>query len=206
MALRGRVQSIERVGCGGNGGEESEGDLGADEIIVDRLRDADHVDARFRNGCRAGHGAVATDHDERVEQLAADGGEACVGDVFPDRFAGRCASGAVARWICAVVRAENRAASGEDAADIAQRERAHSVLDESLEAVLDSDNLDSVLEDRGLRHGADDRVEAGAVAAACQNAESSDGWRHVVRREVEGRYARRDAEKEAPKGRPEGKT
>ena len=46
------------------------------------------------------------------------------------------------------------------------------MLDEALEAVLDADDFDPVLQDRGLRDRADDRVEAGAVAAAGEDAKA----------------------------------
>lgn len=174
------MQAIERLGRGCNGGEEAESDLSSDKIVVDRLWDTDDVDARLRYRCRARHGAIAADHDDRVEPFAGERGEALLRAIFPNRFASLGTARAVARRIALVVRAKNRAATRQDAGDILDSERAHAMLDEALEAIFNSDNFDPILQNRRLRDGADDCVEAGAVAAAGENAESARGGGHVV--------------------------
>jgi hypothetical protein len=47
------------------------------------------------------------------------------------------------------------------------------VFDESLKAIFDAHDFDAVLQDRRFRDSANDRVEAGAIAATSKNAESS---------------------------------
>ena len=100
--------------------------------------------------------------------------------IFPNRFAGLGSTRAVTRGIALVVRAKNRASTRQDAGDILDSKRSHAMFDESLEAIFNSDNFDPVLQNRRLRDGADDCVEAGAVAAAGENAESARGGGHVV--------------------------
>ena len=57
----------------------------------------------------------------------------------------------------------------------ARREHARaSLLDEPVEAVLETDDLDAVV-DAGLHDGADHGVQAGCVAAAGQDADACDG-------------------------------
>ncbi len=47
VRLRGGVQAVDRVGHDLHGGLEAERDVGAAEVVVDRLRHADDGDARF---------------------------------------------------------------------------------------------------------------------------------------------------------------
>lgn len=174
------MQTIKRLSRRRNGGEEAEGDLGSDEIVVNRLGDADDVDSRLCHRRGARHGAIAADHDDRVEPFAGERGEALLRAILPNRFAGLGSTRAVTRGIALVVRAKNRAAARQNAGDILDSKRSHAMFDESLEAVFDPDHLDAVLQDRRLCDGADDCVEAGAVAAAGENAESARGGGHVV--------------------------
>ncbi|MEY2796451.1 MAG: hypothetical protein RIR10_2167, partial [Planctomycetota bacterium] len=180
MAVCGGMQTIERLGRSRNGGQEAEGDLGSDEVIVDRLWDADDVDARFRHRRGACHRSVTTDDDDGVESFARERGETFLGAICPNRFASLGAARAIARGIALIVRAKNRAAARQDAGDILDSKRSHAMFDEPLEAVFNADHLDAVLQDRGLCNGTDDCVEAGAVAAASENAESARGRGHVV--------------------------
>src|SRR5690606_8208728 len=46
VAHGGGVESIEGVGGGGERGGEAEGDVGADDVVVDGFGDADTVDSR----------------------------------------------------------------------------------------------------------------------------------------------------------------
>ena len=76
--------------------------------------------------------------------------------------------------IAAVGRAENRAADAEDAGDVLQREDARPFgIDEAVEAVFEADALDAG-ERGGLDDRANDRVQAGRVAAAGENADALD--------------------------------
>lgn len=176
------MEAVQRFGCGRNRGEKSEGDFRANEVIVDRLRNADDVDPGFRHWSGARHGAVTADDDDRVESLARERGEAFLGAIFPDRFARGGASRAVTSRVALVVRAENRAAARQNAGDILDAEWSNAMFDEALKTVLNADNLNPILQDRGLRNGADDCVEAGAIAAASEDAESARGGRHIGER------------------------
>ena len=78
--------------------------------------------------------------------------------------------------IAAVDGAEDRAAEPQDAGDVARRQRTRAAgFDQAVEAVLEADALDAAVAG-GLDDGADDRVEAGSVAAAGENTDAFDGW------------------------------
>ena len=83
VALRRRVHSIEGLGRDLDRGLEAEGELGAVDVVVDGLRDADDRDARRGKGLRAGHGAVPADHHQRLQAVLLDRREAVRRHVLP---------------------------------------------------------------------------------------------------------------------------
>ena len=92
--------------------------------------------------------------------------------------------------IAAVDRAEDRAAEAEDAGHVTRRQRPRLLgIDEAVEAVFEADDLDAGVV-RGLDDGADDRVQAGSVAAAGEDSDFLH-LRHGrrVRRPARGRVA-----------------
>ena len=67
VGLGGGVQPVDRLGGDVDRGVEAEGEVGAGEVVVDGLRDADDVDAEV--GELGGHaeGVLAADRDQRVD-------------------------------------------------------------------------------------------------------------------------------------------
>ena len=70
VRLRGRVQAVDRVGGDLHRGVEAEGDVGAGEVVVDRLGDADHRHAVGRQPARDAERVLAADRDQRVDAFA----------------------------------------------------------------------------------------------------------------------------------------
>ena len=125
---------------------------------------------RELNSMGDGERAVAADHDERAEAHLVEHLDDAVGVVA------RAVRGfdRVRERIAAVDRAENRAAEPQDAGDVARREHARPAgLDQAVEAVFEADALDAAV-GAGLDHRTDDRVEAGCVAAAGEDADACD--------------------------------
>ena len=67
VALRRRVQLVDRLGGGADGGVESERALGAAHVVVDRLGHADDGQPLPPELVRDLQAAVAADRDQRVE-------------------------------------------------------------------------------------------------------------------------------------------
>ena len=100
-------------------------------------------------------------------------GDDLVGDVADDFLA--VFVGLVVEGIAAVGGAEDRAAAGQNAADVFEGELERFFRpDEAVEAVGDADDLPVVFEDGGLDGGADDGVEAGSVAAPGSDADTAN--------------------------------
>ena len=170
MGLGGRVQTVDRVGGERHRGVEAEAVGGADDVVVDRLRHADDRDAPGAEPVSDGQRAIAADDDQRVELHLVEHLDDTV------RVVARSVGGKnrVGEGVAAVRRPEDSAAQPHDAADVARRERAAAAgFDEAVEAVLEAEALDARVV-RRLDDGADDRVEAGCVAAAGEDAELLD--------------------------------
>ena len=67
MRFRRRVQPIDGVGREADRRVEPERVRRPDDVVVDRLGDADERDAHLRELVRDRQRAVAAEHDERVE-------------------------------------------------------------------------------------------------------------------------------------------
>ena len=68
VRLGGRVQPVDRLGADRDRGVEAEGVVGAGEVVVDRLRDADDRRAEVRvQPRRDAERVLAADRDERVD-------------------------------------------------------------------------------------------------------------------------------------------
>ena len=61
------VEPIDRLGRDVDGGVEPEGDVGAPDVVVDRLRHADHVQPNVSQQVGRLLRAVATDADQRIQ-------------------------------------------------------------------------------------------------------------------------------------------
>jgi hypothetical protein len=118
VRLGGGVQPIDGVGCEINGGIEAETVGGSDDVVVDRLRDADDRDAAVVEPVGDRQRAIAADDDQRIEAHLVehlDDAIRVVTDAFRrgDRIRER---------VAAVGRAENRSTKTQDPGHVARRQ------------------------------------------------------------------------------------
>ena len=152
--------AVDRLGRDVDRGVEAEGVVGAVEVVVDRLRDAD--DGQPVLGVELGRDAervLAADRDERVELL----------EGLLDAF-----DAALELVRVRARRADDRAALGQDPRDLVAAERLQVAVDHPAPAVQDADRLVAVLPEPPA-DGPDHRVQPGAVAAACEHADPHRG-------------------------------
>jgi hypothetical protein len=159
VALRGRVQAVDRVGRHLHRGMEAHRHVGAAEVVVDRLRDPDDPDAFLRQPGGSAERALTPDHDQPVQPMALE----CRDDPFRPVLE---PIGVRAR------RPEDRATAGEDAGRMGDAERLGRVVEEAAPPVLDADELHPVGADPAADHPADHRVQPGAVTATGQDAQT----------------------------------
>src|SRR5262245_9085223 len=98
------------------------------------------------------------------------------GGVNENGVAGGIAGCAMTLGIAAIVGAENCATAVEDSGDIVECEIAGAIFDEAGETITDADDTEVVLVNGGLRDRTYDRIEAGAIAAASEDADGFDGF------------------------------
>ena len=170
VRLGGGVQAIDRVGGEGYGGIEPEGVRGFDDVVVDRFRNAHQRNAAKVELVRDRQGAIAADHDQRIERELVEHlhtAQRVVAD------SAGCFN-RVGERVAAVRGSEDRSADAKDAGDVARCELAPAVrLDQAVEAVLEADDFAVTIAGR-LDNGADDGVQARGVAAAGEHADSLD--------------------------------
>ena len=148
-----RVQAVDRLGRDRDGGVEAERVVGAVEVVVDRLRDADDGEVVLLVELRGdAERVLAADRDERVEPFALEGREHLL-DTALDLVRVRPR------------RAEDRPAARQDPGDLAPAERLDDPVDEPAPPFAHRRDLPAAVE-RAPRHRADDRVQPRAVAAA----------------------------------------
>ena len=173
MGLGGGVNLINRISGGLQGGVETESYVGGTEVIVNGLGNADQVHA-FAEKIQANLlRAVPADGDDRIDAQGAGIGDDLVGDVADNFFA--VLDGLVVKRIASVGGAQNGAAAGQDSADIGERELARTFRpDETIEAIGNADDFPFVFEDGGFHGRANDRIQAGSVAAPGADADAAD--------------------------------
>jgi hypothetical protein len=136
------------------------------DIVVDRLRNANQRDAAFVELVRNRERSVAADADECVESHLPEHLHHAIGIVEGavwrnDRFLERIAT---------IDGAEDRSPEPENTRDVARREHARLFrIDQAIEAVFETDDGDARV-GRRLHDRTDDRVQAGGVPAASENA------------------------------------
>ena len=164
-----RVQPVDRLRRDRHGRVESECVVRRVEVVVDRLRHAD--DRELVLGIQPRGDAqrvLAADRDERVQTRA--------GGVLEHPF--DTALDLVR--VCAR-RPENRAAAGENPRDLPAPERLDDPLDEPAPTLAHADDLPAAVE-RAPRYGPDDSVQARAVTAPREDADSLRHGRSLPRR------------------------
>ena len=182
VGLGRRVQPVDRVDGDVHGRVEPEGDVGADDVVVDRLGHADDPgQARLEEPVGEVQRSVAADRDQRVEPLlpeAPDGSALrSIGTARPRRWARRRRRGCRG-WPC-----PGSCPDVHDAAHpvvVEPDQAAGIVVEEAAVAVADPRPRSPCL-DRREGRGADDGVEAGGVAAAGVDGDLADGLRHKRR-------------------------
>ena len=160
MRLRGAVQTVNGLGGDLQSGVVAECHVGAVDVVVDGLGHPDHRNALLVEPVRGGQGALAADRDQHVDpvvlQRLFDIGQ--TGAQFLRVGPGGAEHGAALgqQSLVAVVVVELDAP----------------VLQQAPPAVLESDHRGVVAGVAGPHHGADDGIEAGAVAAAGEDSDT----------------------------------
>jgi hypothetical protein len=154
------VRILSRVGGGGYGGIEAEGDVGGAQIVIDGLGNRNDLHALVkefgRNLLRA---VVATDGDDRVNSRFLRVGDDLVGNVADDFLA--VLHRLVLKGITAVGGAEDGAAAGQDTAHALARQFKRALgPDQAVKAIGDANDLPVVFENGRLDDGANDHVES----------------------------------------------
>src|SRR5262249_17699987 len=165
VRLGGRVEAVDRLGRDEDGGVEAERVVGAGEVVVDRLRDADDRQLLLRvQTCGDAERVLAADRNERVEAPVAEVPEHAL-DASLELEGVRAA------------RADDPAPAREDPRYLRRAEILEDRLDETAPALPYRDDVPAL----GVRppdDGADDRVEPGTIAPS---GEDSDALRHLAR-------------------------
>ena len=172
VAAGGGVETVEGIGHAGHGAVEAEGHGGGFEIVVDGLRDADDRDAGFVELLRGGERAVAADADEHVDPQRGEGALGLLEDGGRDV----AAVAAVADFgdeVAFARGAEHGAAEVHDPGGVGagQSHRVAAFGEEALEAVVKADDFPVEI-GGGADHAAEDGIEAGAIAAASEDADA----------------------------------
>ncbi len=168
-AARG-VQPVHGVGGDLHRGLVAKGVVRAFEVVVDGLGDADHVGAlELLELVGQLQASLAAHHEETVQAQILVRLQRLVRVVAYSDLAVFVIL-PVGEGVALVRRAQDRAAQRQNVLDAAGCESLGAVEDQPVEAVLDADDLGAVLDVRRAGHGANDGVEAGAVAAASENA------------------------------------
>src|SRR5262249_16671431 len=152
-----RVQAVDRLPADVHRRVQAEGVVGPGEVVVDRLRHPDHRSADVGvQARRDAEGVLASDRDERVELLERA--------AYP-------LDTAVDLVGIGPGRPDDRAAAGQDPRDLARPERLEELVDHASPPFAHTDPLVAALP-RAPHHGADDRVQAGAITAAGEDADA----------------------------------
>ena len=158
VALGRGVEAVDRAHRDVDGGVEAEGVVGGAQVVVDRLRHADDVEALLVEPRRDAQRVLAADRDQAVDAIALERlAHALDAALLLDRVGPR--------------RAEDRSAARQDPAHVGDLERPRDALERPPPPVAVADELVAVLADALADDRADDRVEAGTVAAAGEDSE-----------------------------------
>src|SRR5579862_9726115 len=148
-----RMQAVDRLGRDRHGGVEPERVVGAGEIVVDRLRDADDREAVLGVEARGdAERVLAADCDQRVEPA--------VGEVLQHLL-----DAPVQLERVRPSRADDRPAAGEDPRHLRRPEVDERPVDQAAPALEDADRVPAGRV-RGAHHRPDHGIQPGAVATA----------------------------------------
>jgi hypothetical protein len=159
VRLGGGVQAVDRLAGDVDRGVEAEGEVGAGQVVVDRLRYADDIDAEVGQPGRHAERVLAADRDQRVDRA--------LGQVVLDPL-----DAALDRERVRAARAEDGPAAREDPPHLGDAELHGHTLEGTLPAVAEADELEPVDGDALAHHRADHRVQPRTVAAAGEDSDA----------------------------------
>ncbi len=189
-----REEPVDALGGEADGGVEPERRRGLVEVVVDRLRHADHPQPVAEQMMPDGERAVTADRDEGVDPGLVEATEQLVGAIDLDPRTVVLLDG-VRRRVALVGRADDGAAEVRDPAHGLATELDESVAvvvvgkEQAVEAVADSDHVPPAVECR-QRHRTDHRVQPRRIAAAGADRHTSNLF-HPTRQYVTFRYGAR---------------
>ncbi len=153
------MQPVDGLGGDVDRCVEAEGEVGATQVVVDRLGHSDDVDAQVGEPGRDPQGVLAADGDEGVDTVGLEVG----GDLLDATID---LEGVGAR------RAQDGAATGQDAAHLGDAQLARHVLQWPAPSVAEADEVEAVVGDSLADDGPDDRIEPRAVTATGQHSDA----------------------------------
>ncbi len=159
VSVTGGAQTVHRLGRNLHGGVKPEGVVGRVQVVVDRLWHSDDLHALVGEPLRGGECSLSADRNDCVDAVL---GHDLVHSVNTTVALEGVRAGS----------AENRAALLADALDLVAAEGDDVVLDHTAPAVSKADELELVDFHPGEHRPADDRVQAGCVAAAREDSDS----------------------------------
>ena len=159
MALGGRVEAVDRLRGDVQRGVEAEGDIGRAEVVINRLRHADDVDAVGVQATGGTEGVLAADRGQAVEVEVADRRAHALEPVLALIGIGPGA-------------AEDRAAAREDPPDSLEVELGDRAFEDAAPAVAEAHDLMPVVVDSLTHHAADDGVQPGTVTPTGQDSDA----------------------------------
>ena len=185
VAVGGGVQAIKRVGGGCDRGKKTKTNFGSNNIVVDCFWNANNVQALVHKMAGRAHGSVATNHNDGVKAMAPRGLDAALGHVAKNRRAVFIIANVVPAWVATIVAAQNSSAAHQNSSDITRSQRANAVVDQALKAIFNANHFNATLQNGGLGHCANHGVQAGAIAAAGENANATNMfWRCHGKRQI----------------------
>src|SRR5699024_92087 len=166
VAAGGGVDAVDDVGGNVHRGVEAEGDVGAVDVVVDGLGQADDVQPLLGQEVGGLVGAVAAQTEQAVQL------EVVVGLFHGGDLVDLVLLNDLHHLEGGALGAQNGAAQGQQAAEIVRLHLLVVAVDQAVIAVQDADDLDifAHADVERFRHAADGRVQTGAVAAGGQDA------------------------------------
>ena len=154
------TQAVDRLHGGVGGGIVADGVVGADDVVVDRRRNAHHAHALLAQLHKTAERAVAADGDDAVQPQQLTGGGSLLLTL-------QRAELLAARGV------EHRAAAVDDVRDALGVQLNEVAGDQTVVAAANADALDPA-EGGGTHHRADRRIHTRRVAARGQHADPFD--------------------------------
>ena len=158
MALGGGVEPVDRVGGHLHRGREPDARVGARQVVVDRLRDADHRHALGRHVGGGAHRPLAADRDQGVDAEVRER----PADPFDALLMVRVRAGG----------SEDRSAAVQDPLDGRRGELEDVPVHDAAPTLSEPEDLEPVYADRRSHDRADRRVQAGRVSAGREDADA----------------------------------